>query len=99
MEACGIESRPGAPTFFFNFGYDNIVSEQLSLAMMQEKRLPVVFDTAYRVTLPDGQCSWLGGMRAFVPRWARSCDSTQQQHRQSDVADMKLFIVQGIKKS
>jgi 2-dehydro-3-deoxyphosphooctonate aldolase (KDO 8-P synthase) len=55
----------------FSFGYNNLVSDMRSLAVMREYA-PVVFDATHSVQLPGGQGSSSGGQREFVPVLARS---------------------------
>ena len=56
----------------FSFGYNNLVSDMRSLAVMRETGAPVVFDAAHSVQLPGGQGSASGGQREFVPVLARA---------------------------
>ena len=56
----------------FSFGYNNLVSDMRSLAVMREHRRPVVFDATHSVQLPGGQGSASGGQREFVPVLARA---------------------------
>jgi 2-dehydro-3-deoxyphosphooctonate aldolase (KDO 8-P synthase) len=55
----------------FAFGYNNLVSDMRSLAVMREYA-PVVFDATHSVQLPGGQGSASGGQREFVPVLARA---------------------------
>ena len=55
-----------------SFGYNNLVSDMRSLAIMRETRCPVVFDATHSVQLPGGQGSSSGGQREFVPVLARA---------------------------
>lgn len=55
-----------------SFGYNNLVSDMRSLAIMRETRCPVVFDATHSVQLPGGQGSSSGGQREFVPILARA---------------------------
>ena len=55
-----------------SFGYNNLVSDMRSLAVMQETGCPVVFDATHSVQLPGGQGSSSGGQREFVPVLARA---------------------------
>ena len=55
-----------------SFGYNNLVSDMRSLAIMRETRCPVVFDATHSVQLPGGQGSTSGGQREFVPVLARA---------------------------
>ncbi|MCW8946371.1 MAG: 3-deoxy-8-phosphooctulonate synthase, partial [Sedimenticola sp.] len=50
-----------------SFGYNNLVSDMRSLAVMRETEAPVVFDATHSVQLPGGQGSSSGGQREFVP--------------------------------
>jgi 2-dehydro-3-deoxyphosphooctonate aldolase (KDO 8-P synthase) len=56
----------------FSFGYNNLVSDMRSLAIMRETNAPVVFDATHSVQLPGGQGSTSGGERKFVPVLARA---------------------------
>ena len=55
-----------------SFGYNNLVSDMRSLAIMRETHAPVVFDATHSVQLPGGQGSTSGGQREFVPVLARA---------------------------
>jgi 2-dehydro-3-deoxyphosphooctonate aldolase (KDO 8-P synthase) len=55
-----------------SFGYNNLVSDMRSLAVMRETECPVVFDATHSVQLPGGQGSKSGGQREFVPVLARA---------------------------
>jgi 2-dehydro-3-deoxyphosphooctonate aldolase (KDO 8-P synthase) len=55
-----------------SFGYNNLVSDMRSLAIMRESRCPVVFDATHSVQLPGGQGTASGGQREFVPVLARA---------------------------
>ena len=55
-----------------SFGYNNLVSDMRSLAIMRESNCPVVFDATHSVQLPGGQGSCSGGQREFVPVLARA---------------------------
>ena len=55
-----------------SFGYNNLVSDMRSLAIMRETRCPIVFDATHSVQLPGGQGSSSGGQREFVPVLARA---------------------------
>lgn len=55
-----------------SFGYNNLVSDMRSLAVMRDTRAPVVFDATHSVQLPGGQGSCSGGQREFVPVLARA---------------------------
>jgi 2-dehydro-3-deoxyphosphooctonate aldolase (KDO 8-P synthase) len=56
----------------FSFGYNNLVSDMRSLAVMRATGAPVVFDATHSVQLPGGRGSASGGQREFVPVLARS---------------------------
>ena len=55
-----------------SFGYNNLVSDMRSLAILREANAPVVFDATHSVQLPGGQGSSSGGQREFVPVLARA---------------------------
>jgi 2-dehydro-3-deoxyphosphooctonate aldolase (KDO 8-P synthase) len=55
-----------------SFGYNNLVSDMRSLAVMRETNCPVVFDATHSVQLPGGQGTKSGGQREFVPVLARA---------------------------
>jgi 2-dehydro-3-deoxyphosphooctonate aldolase (KDO 8-P synthase) len=55
-----------------SFGYNNLVSDMRSLAIMRESGAPVVFDATHSVQLPGGQGTSSGGQREFVPVLARA---------------------------
>lgn len=55
-----------------SFGYNNLVSDMRSLAVMRETGCPVVFDATHSVQLPGGQGTTSGGQREFVPVLARA---------------------------
>jgi 2-dehydro-3-deoxyphosphooctonate aldolase (KDO 8-P synthase) len=55
-----------------SFGYNNLVSDMRSLAIMRETQAPVVFDATHSVQLPGGQGTSSGGQREFVPVLARA---------------------------
>ena len=55
-----------------SFGYNNLVSDMRSLAIMRETGCPVVFDATHSVQLPGGQGTASGGQREFVPLLARA---------------------------
>jgi len=59
-----------------SFGYNNLVSDMRSLAIMRETRCPVVFDATHSVQLPGGQGTSSGGQREFVPVLARAAVAT-----------------------
>jgi 2-dehydro-3-deoxyphosphooctonate aldolase (KDO 8-P synthase) len=54
------------------FGYNNLVSDMRSLAIMRETQAPVVFDATHSVQLPGGQGTSSGGQREMVPVLARA---------------------------
>ena len=71
------EANGGADTLMVcergaSFGYNNLVSDMRSLAIMRETRCPVVFDATHSVQLPGGQGTVSGGQREFVPVLARA---------------------------
>ena len=55
-----------------SFGYNNLVSDMRSLAVMRDTDCPVVFDATHSVQLPGGQGTSSGGQREFVPVLARA---------------------------
>ncbi len=56
----------------FSFGYNNLVADMRSLAVMRSTGCPVVFDATHSVQLPGGQGNVSGGQREFVPVLARA---------------------------
>ncbi len=56
----------------FSFGYNNLVSDMRSLAVMRTTGCPVVFDATHSVQLPGGKGSASGGQREFIPVLARA---------------------------
>jgi 2-dehydro-3-deoxyphosphooctonate aldolase (KDO 8-P synthase) len=71
------EANNGADTIMVcergaSFGYNNLVSDMRSLAIMRETGCPVVFDATHSVQLPGGQGDRSGGQREFVPVLARA---------------------------
>ena len=71
------EASGGADTIMVcergaSFGYNNLVSDMRSLAIMRDTGCPVVFDATHSVQLPGGQGSTSGGQREFVPVLARA---------------------------
>ncbi len=71
------EANNGADTIMVcergvSFGYNNLVSDMRSLAIMRETNCPVVFDATHSVQLPGGQGTTSGGQREFVPVLARA---------------------------
>ena len=72
-------AEKGLPTDVFmacergaSFGYNNLVSDMRSLAIMRETGAPVVYDATHSVQLPGGQGTSSGGMREMVPVLARA---------------------------
>ena len=59
-----------------SFGYNNLVSDMRSLAIMRNTDCPVVFDATHSVQLPGGQGTSSGGQREFVPVLARAAMAT-----------------------
>jgi 2-dehydro-3-deoxyphosphooctonate aldolase (KDO 8-P synthase) len=55
-----------------SFGYNNLISDMRSLAVMRDTGCPVVFDATHSVQLPGGQGTASGGQREFVPVLARA---------------------------
>jgi 2-dehydro-3-deoxyphosphooctonate aldolase (KDO 8-P synthase) len=55
-----------------SFGYNNLVSDMRSLAVMRDTGCPVVFDATHSVQLPGGQGDSSGGQREFIPVLARA---------------------------
>jgi 2-dehydro-3-deoxyphosphooctonate aldolase (KDO 8-P synthase) len=71
------EANNGADTIMVcergaSFGYNNLVSDMRSLAIMRDTGCPVVFDATHSVQLPGGQGDRSGGQREFVPVLARA---------------------------
>ena len=56
----------------FSFGYNNLVADMRSLAVMRECDCPVIFDATHSVQLPGGRGESSGGQREFVPVLARA---------------------------
>ena len=56
----------------FSFGYNNLVSDMRSLAVLRETGCPVVFDATHSVQLPGGQGTKSGGQREHIPVLARA---------------------------
>ncbi len=56
----------------FSFGYQNLISDMRSLAIMRGTGCPVVFDATHSVQLPGGQGTASGGQREFIPVLARA---------------------------
>ena len=59
-----------------SFGYNNLVSDMRSLAILRETGCPVVMDATHSVQLPGGQGTSSGGQREFVPVLARAAVAT-----------------------
>ena len=59
----------------FSFGYNNLVSDMRSLAVMRGTGCPVVFDATHSVQLPGGKGTASGGQREFIPVLARAATS------------------------
>ena len=59
-----------------SFGYNNLVSDMRSLAIMRQTGCPVVMDATHSVQLPGGQGTSSGGQREFVPVLARAAVAT-----------------------
>lgn len=55
-----------------SFGYNNLVSDMRSLAILRQTKAPVVFDATHSVQLPGGQGQSSGGQRSFIPVLARA---------------------------
>ena len=55
-----------------SFGYNNLVADMRSLAIMRETACPVVFDATHSVQLPGGKGNASGGQREFIPVLARA---------------------------
>jgi 2-dehydro-3-deoxyphosphooctonate aldolase (KDO 8-P synthase) len=55
-----------------SFGYNNLVSDMRSLAIMRESNCPVVFDATHSVQLPGGQGTSSGGQREHIPVLSRA---------------------------
>ena len=55
-----------------SFGYNNLVSDMRSIAILRETKAPVIFDATHSVQLPGGQGTASGGQREFVPVLARA---------------------------
>jgi 2-dehydro-3-deoxyphosphooctonate aldolase (KDO 8-P synthase) len=76
----------------FTFGYQNLVSDMRSLAIMRATGCPVVFDATHSVQLPGGKGSASGGQREFVPVLARAAIAAgvaglfMETHPQPEVA-------------
>ncbi|MCX9156096.1 3-deoxy-8-phosphooctulonate synthase [Niveibacterium sp. 24ML] len=75
------EAAGGADTIMVcergaSFGYNNLVSDMRSLAIMRDTHCPVVFDATHSVQLPGGQGDKSGGQREHVPVLARAAVAT-----------------------
>ena len=75
------EANAGADTIMVcergvSFGYNNLVSDMRSLAIMRDTGCPVVFDATHSVQIPGGQGTASGGQREFVPVLARAAVAT-----------------------
>lgn len=55
-----------------SFGYNNLVADMRSIALLRETQCPVVFDATHSVQLPGGQGAASGGMRSMIPVLARA---------------------------
>ncbi len=60
----------------FSFGYNNLVSDMRSIAIMRGTGCPVVFDATHSVQLPGGKGSASGGQREFIPVLARAATAS-----------------------
>jgi 2-dehydro-3-deoxyphosphooctonate aldolase (KDO 8-P synthase) len=60
----------------FSFGYNNLVSDMRSLAVMRGTGCPVVFDATHSVQLPGGKGTASGGQREFIPVLARAATAS-----------------------
>ncbi len=80
IEAAGGDPAAGANIMVCergaSFGYNNLVSDMRSLAIMRETGCPVVFDATHSVQLPGGKGTASGGQREFVPVLARAAVAT-----------------------
>ena len=56
----------------FTFGYNNLISDMRSLAILRKTKCPVVFDATHSVQLPGGKGSKSDGCREFIPVLARA---------------------------
>ena len=59
-----------------SFGYNNLVSDMRSLAVMRETNCPVIFDATHSVQLPGKKGDSSGGQREFIPVLARAAVAT-----------------------
>ena len=71
-EAAGGQDRITVCERGVSFGYNNLVVDMRSLALMRQTACPVVFDATHSVQLPGGQGDKSGGQREFVPVLARA---------------------------
>jgi 2-dehydro-3-deoxyphosphooctonate aldolase (KDO 8-P synthase) len=55
-----------------SFGYNNLIADMRSLAILRQTNCPVVFDATHSVQLPGGQGATTGGQREFIPVLARA---------------------------
>jgi len=55
-----------------SFGYNNLVADMRSLAILRETQCPIIFDATHSVQLPGGQGTASGGQREFIPVLARA---------------------------
>lgn len=60
----------------FSFGYNNLVSDMRSLAVLRGTGCPVIFDATHSVQLPGGKGNASGGQREFIPVLARAATAT-----------------------
>ena len=60
----------------FSFGYNNLVSDMRSIAVMRGTGCPVVFDATHSVQLPGGKGTASGGQREFIPVLARAATAS-----------------------
>jgi 2-dehydro-3-deoxyphosphooctonate aldolase (KDO 8-P synthase) len=76
----------------FTFGYNNLVSDMRSLAVLRGTGCPVIFDATHSVQLPGGRGSASGGQREFVPVLARAATAVgvsglfMETHKDPDTA-------------
>ena len=69
----------------FSFGYNNLVSDMRSLAVLRGTGCPVVFDATHSVQLPGGKGSSSGGQREFIPVLARAATAAGIAHRHNSI--------------
>ena len=78
----------------FSFGYNNLVSDMRSLAIMRETGCPVVFDATHSVQLPGGKGDSSGGQREFVPVLARAAVAAgSRRHLHGDASRSHAGVV------